>query len=132
MARQLLRQKEIRASDGEPDTLEDQLARIITTIGPTLTPGPTGLITITGSVIDVDVSVLEETLAPQLSVLLDEVGDFLYVGEAVPGTASSAPSWRIFRVDNNPAGAEETTKLYANSSINFDQIWDDRLSFSYA
>lgn len=100
--------------------------------GQVLSPGPTGLITIDGGTIDVDVAVLEETLTPQLAILLDDNGDFTYVGEAVPGTATSAASWRIFRLDNNPSGDEELTKLYANASINFDQVWDNRLSLSYS
>jgi len=68
-----------------------------------------------------------------LVLLLDEVnpGKLTYVGEATPGTATSAASWRIYRLDESGGGDEELIKLYANSSTSFDQVWDDRLSLTY-
>lgn len=86
---------------------------------------------------DADVASTEEILAlfrPQNLVRLDEVsGDLTYIGEAeTPGTATSAASWRIVRLDESGTGGEELIKQYANGSTDFDQIWDDRASLSYS
>lgn len=51
-----------------------------------------------------------------------------YVGKAEPGTATSAASWQIKRLD-------QTTGLiitYADGDINYDNVWDNRESLSYS
>jgi hypothetical protein len=68
------------------------------------------------------------TSAPTLTPMLDDSADpVLYVGEAQPGVATSAPLWRIKRVDVS-AGA---ITAWADSDANFDNVWDDRVSLSY-
>lgn len=57
-------------------------------------------------------------------VLLDDTGTYLYVGEAAPGTAASAASWRIKRVTDSGV-------LYADSTASFTKIWDNRSTYTY-
>lgn len=55
---------------------------------------------------------------------IDKVSDsLLYVGEAIPGTASATAAWRIKRV--TPTGVE-----FAGTAV-FDQVWNNRASLSY-
>lgn len=53
-----------------------------------------------------------------------------YVGEAIPGSATSNPVWRIKRILNNGSGL--TTVLYADGDTKFDNEWDNRASLSYS
>jgi len=58
---------------------------------------------------------------------LATVGEVDYVGEAAIGTATSAASWRIKKVDS-------TTGIiiqWAGTGV-FDQVWDNRASLSYS
>jgi len=66
------------------------------------------------------------------TVVLDEVGNFTYVGEAIPGTATSTAAWRIFRLDESASGDEELIKTYADNIATFTKVWDDRLTYTYA
>lgn len=50
-----------------------------------------------------------------------------YIGEADPGTATSAASWRVKRVDTSSG----TVILYAGSVTSFNQIWDNRAGLTY-
>ena len=63
----------------------------------------------------------------KFTLRLDTVGSIDYVGEASIGTATSAASWRIKRVDS-------TTGIiiqWAGTGV-FNQIWDNRASLSYS
>ena len=55
------------------------------------------------------------------------VGDVDYVGEAAIGTATSAASWRIKKIDSS-SGIVIT---WAGPGV-FNQVWDDRASLSYS
>lgn len=69
------------------------------------------------------------TVVQKYLVLLDEVSSTLsYMGEAVPGTATSAPSWRIRKIDTSSGVSIE----WAESSTAFSYTWDDRASYTYA
>ena len=70
--------------------------------------------------------------SPKTTLLLDEVGSYMYVGEATPGTAITVSGWRIYRLDESGSGDEELLKLWANNSTDFDQVWDDRLTLTYS
>ena len=60
---------------------------------------------------------------------VDFVGDTLiYVGEADPGTAESAASWRISKIDTTL----DISVLWADGNNNYDNVWNDRLSLSYS
>ena len=62
---------------------------------------------------------------------VDFVGSSLvYRGWAVPGSATSAPSWRIRRT--RFIGAEgDVIHDWADGNASFDNIWDDRASLTY-
>lgn len=66
-----------------------------------------------------------------LNVLLDEDGYYTYVGESVPGTLTSQPKWRIFRIDESSTGSIELVKTFANGTTLFDKIWNNRTSYDY-
>lgn len=53
-----------------------------------------------------------------------------YIGETNFGTATSSPTWRIFRLVYSGTGS--FTLEYADGNDNFDNVWDDRLSLSYS
>ena len=58
---------------------------------------------------------------PVMTTLIDNAGTYTYIGEALPGTLTSAASWLISRVTN------ATGSIY-QSSGKFDQVWDNRAS----
>lgn len=66
-----------------------------------------------------------------LTVLLDEDGYFTYVGEAIPGTSTSAARWRIFRISEPDTGNVELLKTFANGTALFDKVWNDRTTYNY-
>lgn len=55
----------------------------------------------------------------------------LYLGKAVPGTATSSPLWQIrkFTYDIN---SNLTVIQFANGTNDFTQIWDNRASLPYS
>lgn len=70
-------------------------------------------------------------LALPYALQLDEVGTYTYVGEADPGSATSAAVWRIKRLDESSTNPELIIK-WASGNDNFDKIWDNRLSLTYS
>ena len=63
------------------------------------------------------------------TIELDEASATItYVGEANPGTATSASTWRIKRLDSS-SGLVVT---WANGTSNFDKVWNDRASYTYS
>lgn len=71
------------------------------------------------------------TKAQNLSLRLDDNGFGLtYVGEAAPGAATSAASWRIKRIDET--SSPDVIVLWADGNSNLDNIWDNRASLSYS
>lgn len=70
------------------------------------------------------------TSADQEAITLVDTSDsnFIYIGSASPGTATSESSWRIQRVDLTTS---EIKILYANQSQEFAQVWDNRAGLSY-
>lgn len=62
--------------------------------------------------------------------LVDFVSDTVfYKGEALPGTLTSAASWRISKGTLGALG--DVTIQYASTGV-FNQIWDNRISLTYA
>lgn len=53
-----------------------------------------------------------------------------YKGDAAPGTATNAASWRISRITTTAAGS--ITIQYADGNTNADNVWDNRASLSYS
>lgn len=67
---------------------------------------------------------------PELLVKVDEASSTTtYVGEAVPGTASSDASWRIKKITES---GTVTTIAWADGNSSFDNVWDNRASLSYS
>jgi hypothetical protein len=62
--------------------------------------------------------------------LVDTAGVYKYVGEADPGTATSAATWRIKRVEFL-AGDDIEIKWAAGVNT-FTEIWDNRAGLSYS
>lgn len=56
-------------------------------------------------------------------------GNMEYSGEAAPGTADSDPKWRITKTIYGLDGSLKVR--FANSSIKFDCVWDDRENYVY-
>lgn len=66
-----------------------------------------------------------------LSTRIDTSNDpVFYIGEAEPGTATSAASWRVLQIDSTTSSA--ITILYADGDTDFDNIWDNRAALSYS
>ena len=80
---------------------------------------------------------LEITVGAALEVqydkLVDEVpaDNYTYVGEAVPGTTKGQALWRIKRVVEATDDCDLEI-LWANSSADFDKIWNDRATYTYS
>lgn len=62
---------------------------------------------------------------------VDDTGTTLYQGWAVPGTATSAASWRIRRVVSSGTPTD-TSITFADGNDSFDNIWNNRASLSYS
>jgi len=60
----------------------------------------------------------------------------LYVGEAAPGTLNSDAGWRIYKyeyvIDAETEDMVSGTIRYADGSILFDKVWDDRADYEYS
>lgn len=67
-------------------------------------------------------------LTQQYTILIDDEYPITYLGEAVPGTATSSDGWRIKKIDETTA---DTTIKYAGGGA-FNQVWEDRSTISYA
>ncbi len=58
--------------------------------------------------------------------------DLIYIGEATPGTATSAASWRIQRINTNDGTNNDIAIQWADGNANFDNVWDDHLTITYS
>lgn len=60
--------------------------------------------------------------------LIDVNGSDIYIGYALPGTSTSAASWKIKRINTvNPISI-----YWADSSTLYNKTWDSRASYTYA
>lgn len=73
-----------------------------------------------------DVAITTTSLAINLQV---DSGDanVTYVGKAAIGTATSAASWQVMKIDENTG----TVITWADSNALFDNVFDNRESLSY-
>lgn len=55
-------------------------------------------------------------------------GTTTYIGKAEAGTATSASTWQIKRIDSTSGANFE----FASGTVDFDKVWDDRASYSYS
>jgi hypothetical protein len=54
----------------------------------------------------------------------------MYIGEAIPGAATSAAEWRIKKITEAPSG--DISILWADSTADFVNTWDARLTYTYS
>lgn len=57
-------------------------------------------------------------------------GDEAYIGEALPGTATSAPQWRIKYIII--ASDDDVAITWAEGTDAYDKTWDNRASYPYS
>ena len=63
-------------------------------------------------------------------IQLDDVGGGVtYIGEALPGTATSSASWSIKRLTET---GDDLVLVWADGNSDFDNIWDNRAALSYS
>ena len=87
------------------------------------------LVDSTGAPVTLAGSTVELDPPGPYSKLIDDVDGVVYIGEAVPGTPTSSAAWRISKVTTV---GEDISKLWAAGTARFTQVWDDRLTLSYA
>lgn len=78
-----------------------------------------------------------DTLTPASSATVyktmfdfDTAGLYIYKGEAVPGTATSAASWRISKT-NFDASGNPTSITWADGTSAFSKVWSNHASYGY-
>lgn len=87
---------------------------------------------------DGKVMVLEDQQAEnemQLTQKMENLssGQPLYIGEALPGTATSATKWRIKKMEyDNGTSSPPTGVTWADGVSTFIKEWDERTSYSYS
>jgi hypothetical protein len=84
---------------------------------------------------EINVQISGGAIRPEDDVAFAKRVDFItdqlfYRGEAVPGSAESAPVWRVARI--TIANDDDVTEEWANGVATFTHIWDDRLGFTYS
>lgn len=73
----------------------------------------------------------EDVMPPVYATRTDFVtANLAYVGEALPGTLDSAPSWRIKRLTLGLD--DDVVTEWADGNANFDNVWNDRATLSYS
>ena len=65
--------------------------------------------------------------AEQIDFVTD---DLFYRGEALAGSLTSDPAWRIRKVET--LSGEDVMQTWADGNTDFDNVWDDRLTLSYS
>lgn len=71
---------------------------------------------------------LQVGMEVQYDRLVDTDGDYVYVGEALPGTARNASTWRIKRVYEV---GDDIEIIWADNTADFVKVWDDRNTYEY-
>lgn len=61
----------------------------------------------------------------------DSDDNLIYIGEALPGTSSSEPKWRIKKLIYDSRGNVTYIETAFGSQL-FDKIWDNRTEYSYS
>ena len=77
------------------------------------------------------IPILENDMNKQYNKLVDVIDpQNMYVGESIPGTATTAAGWRIKKITEDVSG--DMTILWANGSADFTQIWNNRTTLNYS
>lgn len=72
---------------------------------------------------------LQVGMEVQYDRLVDTDGDYVYIGEATPGSARDAAAWRIKRVYE--FAGEDIEIIWANNTANTELVWNDRATYEY-
>jgi hypothetical protein len=78
------------------------------------------------SVVDTAIGAIRTTDSAAADVLIDEGATYTYIGKALPGTLSSTPSWRLFRITNSTG-----VLRHADGVASYSKVWDDRAGYTY-
>jgi len=74
----------------------------------------------------------KEIMQGSLTVRLDySEGNVTYVGYAEPGTGENEPKWQIRKFEYDEAGNLVAVK-FAEGTIGFDKVWNNRTSYTYS
>jgi hypothetical protein len=73
---------------------------------------------------------VERQITGNLVLRLDDTSttNVVYIGKAAIGTATSADTWQIRKLDTT----DGLVMTYGGGSAEFNQVWDDRTSLSYS
>lgn len=130
------------ATGAKQDTQIASLASILSELQGILDVAVTNTVTVQATNLDVrdlafatdtvDVSGSSVTANPtEYIVQCDDAGSgIIYVGKAVAGTATSASTWQIFRLDES--STPDFTKLFADGVSTFTKVWDSRSGYTYS
>jgi YD repeat-containing protein len=61
----------------------------------------------------------------------DAAGNVTYHGRALPGNSKAAPAWQVKKFTYD-AASNLTDVQYANGSLDYTSVWDDRAGLSYS
>jgi hypothetical protein len=61
---------------------------------------------------------------------IDFIDDYIYKGEAVPGSLASAPAWRISKTYIDVS--DDITITWAGGTSAFNKVWDNHLILTYS
>lgn len=67
------------------------------------------------------------TSAGAYALRYDEGATYTYIASALPGSSDAAAVWQIKRLTNT-----DNTIIWADGDGNFDNVWNDRASLTYA
>lgn len=60
-------------------------------------------------------------------------GQAQYVGEALPGTAITAASWRIKKIEYDDGETKPPTGIvWASGTASFDKVWNSKTTYTYS
>jgi len=129
----------IRSEEGgdEVPLVDQRYAQLVYQVNSTTISGNVGIdgVTITSGALNVydenvlnEISAINSKIDPQVQSLIRYDGDYTYIMNSLPGTATSGEtSWRIKRVYDGT----ETTIMYAEGSDAFDKAASGYLSYNY-
>ncbi len=83
----------------------------------------------------IDIPIAQAEKYPELTKKMENYssGQPKYIGEAMPGTATSAAKWRIRLMEYDDGTTKPPTgEIWADGTSNFVKVWDDRDSYSYS
>ena len=66
-----------------------------------------------------------------IAIEYDANNNPIYIGEVAEGTAKTVAAWRIKKLAWDASG-NMTDLQWADGNDNFDNVWDDRVTYSYS